>query len=136
MQIFMKKIFIVMFAAILLLGAGCAAREPKPSISEEKNNIITADGVLEITVKASEFAFDPYIIGLKKGERVRLILKNTGKYPHDWIIEGLDIRTKTIAGGESDTIEFTADKIGEFPIYCGVGNHREKGMEGKIFVEE
>lgn len=131
----MKKIFFVMFAAVVLLGAGCAASQPKP-VSEEKNNIITADGVSEITVKAAEFSFDPYIIKLKKGEKVRLILKNVGQYPHNWIIEGLNIQTKTVNGGETDTVEFTADKAGEFGIYCGVGNHRQRGMEGKITVEE
>lgn len=54
---------------------------------------------------------------------------------HDFVIDELNIRTKRIAGGESDSVTFTADKTGAFEYYCSVGNHREMGMKGRLIVE-
>jgi plastocyanin len=52
-----------------------------------------------------------------------------------YLIDELNIRTKRIAGGESDSVTFTADKTGAFEYYCSVGNHREMGMKGRLIVE-
>ena len=40
-----------------------------------------------------------------------------------------------INGGETDSIEFVADKVGTFEYYCSVGQHRSMGMVGKLTVE-
>lgn len=132
----MKKILFAMIAAVALLGAGCASINAQQSPSAENNNAVSQNVVKEITVQANEFSFDPFNITIKKGEQVRLILNNVGKYPHNWVVDELNLKTATIKGGESTTLEFTADKAGTFPVYCSIGTHRAKGMEGKIIVEE
>ncbi len=92
----------------------------------------------EITVSGSEFSFSPSTLEVKAGEKVRLTFKNTGKWPHDWVIEELGIRTKKVASGQTDTIEFTAPtKPGtlEYKVICSVPGHAEAGMTGKLVVK-
>jgi uncharacterized cupredoxin-like copper-binding protein len=40
-----------------------------------------------------------------------------------------------IQPGASVTVEFVAEKAGEYTFYCPVNGHREKGMEGKLIVK-
>jgi plastocyanin len=92
----------------------------------------------EITVSGTEFSFSPKDITVKAGERVRLTFKNTGEAPHNWKVEGLNIGTRTIGGGQTDTIEFTAPTtagVFNYIAFCGVPGHREAGMVGKLIVE-
>ncbi len=89
----------------------------------------------EITVEGFEFKFAPATLTFKKGETVKLTLKNTGKMPHDFVIDELGVKTKVINGGETDTVEFTPDKAGSFEYYCSVGKHRAMGMKGTVTVE-
>ena len=89
----------------------------------------------EVTVEGGEFKFSPDEITVKKGEKVTITFKNTGSFPHNFTIEGLDVATKRIQPGESDTVEFTPDQAGEFKFICDVGNHEEQGMVGTLTVE-
>lgn len=91
--------------------------------------------VREIMVEGKEFSFTPAILTVKQGETVRVVFKNTGTMPHDFVVDGLDVRTKVVGGGQQDTITFTASEKGTFEYYCSVGNHRARGMVGKITVE-
>jgi nitrosocyanin len=106
-----------------------------PADSSSPSGIMEEGTVKEITVEGSEFKFAPETLTFKKGETVRLTLKNTGKMPHDFVIDELGVKTKVINGGESDTVEFTPDKSGSFEYYCSVGKHREMGMKGTATVE-
>jgi plastocyanin len=95
-------------------------------------------GVHEITVIGTDFAFSPSTISVKPGETVRLTFKNEGSAPHNWKIQGMDIGTKTIGGGKVDTIEFTAPTdAGAYPLtaYCSVPGHADSGMVGSIVVQ-
>ena len=89
----------------------------------------------EVTVEGSEFKLTPSKITVKKGEKVKLTFKNTGKFPHDYVISELNVTTKRINPGETDTVEFTPEKTGEFKFICSVGNHEEQGMVGTLTVE-
>ena len=118
--------------------------QPQPTAMEEKmpaSSDSAMEGsemmvVQEITISGEEFKFTPPALTVKKGQKVKLVFKNAGKFPHDFAIEELNIKTKTIQGGQEDTIEFTADKAGSFAYVCTVGDHEEKGMTGKIIVTE
>ena len=91
--------------------------------------------VKEITVEGSEFSFKPKSIELTKGDRVKLTFKNVGRQSHNFVIDELEIETKTIPGGASDTIEFVAEESGTFEFYCSVDNHKSFGMKGEMGVE-
>lgn len=106
-----------------------------PASASASADTVTADGVREITIEGSEFKFSINTLTFKNGQPVRLIFKNAGEMPHDWVVDELEVRTKIIEGGQEDVIEFTPDKAGAYEYYCSVGKHREMGMKGKLTVE-
>lgn len=87
-----------------------------------------------INVKGSPFKFEPSEIKVKKGEKVKIVFMNE-KGMHDWVNDEFDAKTKQIKDGQTDSVEFTADKTGTFEYYCSVGNHRQMGMVGNLIVE-
>ena len=91
--------------------------------------------VREFTVKGTSFAFAPAEMAVKKGETVRVTFINEVG-THDWVIDEFNARTKVIGAGQSETIEFVADKTGSFEYYCSVGKHRQMGMKGTLTVTE
>ena len=96
----------------------------------------TAQGtVKEFAVTASEFKFSVPEMRVKQGDTVRVALTNGGTMPHDWRVDEFNATTKTITKGQTDTVEFVANKKGTFEYYCSVGQHRANGMVGKLVVE-
>lgn len=83
---------------------------------------------------ASNFTFSLKEIKVKKGDKVKIILQNTGG-THDWVIDEFNARTARIGNGQTATAEFTADKTGRFEYYCSVDTHRAMGMKGTLIVE-
>lgn len=90
-----------------------------------------------VVVSGDEFSYSPSEIRVGKGERVRIEFRNAGSAPHNFVIEGLDVRTSVIRGGASETVEFVPPDPGSYPMtfFCSVPGHREAGMEGVIVVE-
>jgi plastocyanin len=86
------------------------------------------------TITGKNYSFDPKTITVKKGDLVKITLKNSGG-THDLKIDEFKVATAKLTNGQSATVEFTADKKGTFEYYCSVGNHRAMGMVGKLIVE-
>lgn len=105
-------------------------REDKTT-SDDK---IMEEGVKSFTFEAKNFSFSPNESRVKKGDKVKVTLKVTQGF-HDFVVDEFNAKTKQISEGNSDTVEFTADKTGTFEFYCSVGNHRAMGMIGKLIVE-
>src|SRR5664279_4067554 len=74
--------------------------------------------VHEITMTAKNYEFDPGVITVKKGEKVRLVITATDR-KHGINIEGYDI-DQLLNTGDPTTIEFTVDKAGTFEFKCSV----------------
>lgn len=106
------------------------------SKAPEDTQTMVKESVKEIVVEASEFKFMPATLTLKKGEKVRLVLKNIGKMPHNFVIDELGVQTKTISPDDEGTIEFTPSEVGTFEYYCSIGQHRANGMKGMLTVTE
>lgn len=107
---------------------GMGTPEPTPNKSAKSKD------AKEIVVEGINYAFKPSSITVKKGEKTRILFKNTGG-THDFVVDELNIRTAMIQGNTEDFVEFTPDKIGSFKFYCSFGNHRAMGMEGTIIVQ-
>lgn len=90
---------------------------------------------MTITVEGSEMKFLPATLTFTAGQQVKLVFKNTGNMPHDFVIDELGVRTKQIGKGTSETVEFTPTKTGTFEYYCSVGFHRKLGMKGTVTVK-
>ncbi|MFA6190260.1 MAG: cupredoxin domain-containing protein [Candidatus Staskawiczbacteria bacterium] len=91
---------------------------------------------LTFNIVGGSFYFAPNEISVKQGDKVKIIFTNAGGTHNLMFVDFGGIGTKTIKTGESDTIEFTADKKGTFEFYCSVGNgyHRMKGQIGILIV--
>ncbi|MBK8540997.1 MAG: hypothetical protein IPL60_13500 [Ardenticatenia bacterium] len=85
---------------------------------------------------------EPKEISVNSSSPVSLTLEHVGSVtiPHDIVFEladGKKSASKRIMGGQTDVLGFTAPaQAGEYVFYCSVGNHRSRGMEGKLIVAE
>jgi plastocyanin len=98
------------------------------------DGMVTNGEVKTFQVEGSSFTFVPAEIRVKKGDTVKVVFKNTEGF-HDWVLDEFSVRTKQIPAGQTDTVQFLADKTGTFEYYCSVGKHRQQGMVGKLIVE-
>lgn len=98
---------------------------------EEVNNSIIG----EVAVSATDSRFNPSSITAKAGQNMKIVFTNNGSMHHDFVIEGLGVRTNAIGPGQTETVEFLVPAPGNYTFYCSVDNHRELGMVGSFIVE-
>jgi len=119
----LNKMAALIFAASMLFGASAFAQEAGDA------------GTREIEMTAKKYEFNPDVIKVKKGEHVKLVITATDR-DHGIKIEAFKINQR-LKKGVPTTVEFTADRAGEFPfecsVICGFGHHR---MKGNVIVEE
>ncbi|AHB40287.1 TPA: hypothetical protein DHW62_03905 [candidate division WWE3 bacterium] len=104
--------------------------EPEPSA----NQVNPVQNEVRATVEGSPFKFSPNTISAKVGDKIIVTFKNM-EGTHDFVIDEFNVATKMTKTGETDTVEFIADKAGVFEYYCSVGEHRKMGMVGTLTVE-
>ena len=113
-------------ACALLAGLALVAMAQNPATSGDAH---------EFQMTAKKYQFDPNVITVKKGERVKLVITALDR-DHGFKLEAFGINQK-LKKGDPATIEFTADKAGTFPFqcseFCGFGHGK---MKGKLVVEE
>lgn len=87
-------------------------------------------------LELGSFYFSPNVLTFAPGSTVTLDLNNVEGF-HDFVIDEFDVKTDTIAAGETERVTFTIpdNASGEYTFYCSIGNHREQGMEGTIVVQ-
>jgi cytochrome c oxidase subunit II len=91
-------------------------------------------GVREVHVESYNFGFEPTTITVKEGERVRLVATSR-EGGHGIGIPAFGVNTGEFKAGETKTVEFVADKAGEYPFFCNVfcgSGHRS--MKGTLIV--
>jgi nitrosocyanin len=146
-----RNLVVTVVVVLLLVVAGWFLMRPKvqsttnPVVQTETPQSTTSSAestagammaeAKEVKVVATDFAFSPKTISVKQGEKVKITLTNSGKYPHNLKIDELGMMTKIIKSGETDTVELTASKSGTFSMYCSVGDHRQRGMEGTVSIQ-
>ena len=131
----MKKYLLAGFL-ILLAGGIFLLYQKKPAIKQNSAATSTTaiNPVKEFTMTAKQWAFDPEVITVKKGDSVRIKIKSID-VSHGFSLPdyGFD---QELEPGKEVTVEFIASKKGEFTFFCsffcGQG-HRD--MKGKLVVE-
>lgn len=139
-----NKVLIAIVVIIILLGLGYflsqsgnrQVTQPAPVNSPEQATSPAAPAVKTFDVTGTPFKFEPNEIKVKKGDTVRINFKNMEGTLHDLTIADLNVKTKQIPAGQTDSVEFVADKAGTFDMICSVPTHADKGMVGKFIVEE
>ena len=89
--------------------------------------------VHEITINASQFAFDPPVLRVNRGDRVVLTVQATDVV-HGLHLDsyGLDVRVEP---GTSRRVEFVADRAGKFRYRCSVScGNLHPFMIGELIV--
>lgn len=141
----MKKIIVIIIVVMLVLVGGyfvwqrsyqtsTQVATPTPTTPEQITTS-TVSTAREFIILGTEYGFNPSSIKVKSGEQVKITFKNSGRAPHNLVIEGLGIGTKTIGESGTDTVEFTAPASGTYPIFCSIPGHRADGMKGQLIVE-
>ncbi len=134
-----KKIIALAIIILLAMGGGVAWQsiqsdgemngEDPPEV-EILTFLLTAEG-REFYLDGEE---NPDIV-VNQGDEVLIELMSE-EGVHDLIIDEFGVDTGQLMEGESEAIQFTADRVGEFEYYCSVGTHRADGMYGNFIVEE
>ncbi len=106
-----------------------------PNCEFEACPVVKKNEVKEFVVVGKNFSFAPEMITVKKGDRVKIIFKNSAGF-HDFKIDEYGIVTQQTKSPTTEVLEFTADKAGSFEYYCSVGSHRAMGMKGTLKVSE
>lgn len=85
--------------------------------------------IREIVIDAKRFEYNPNVITIKYGEKIRFKINNLDDAQHGFSIPELGIEVH-------DEIEFVANKKGRFYFYChhycGSGH---SSMKGEIIIE-
>ncbi|MCR4305767.1 MAG: cupredoxin domain-containing protein [Candidatus Daviesbacteria bacterium] len=140
-----NKVLIAIVVIIILLGLGYflsqsgnrqQVTQPAPVNSPEQATSPATPAAKTFDVTGTPFQFEPNEIKVKKGDTVRINFKNMEGTLHDLTIADLNVRTKQIPAGQTDSIEFVADTAGTFDFICSVPTHADRGMVGKFIVEE
>ncbi|MDP3026237.1 MAG: cupredoxin domain-containing protein [Nanoarchaeota archaeon] len=122
----MKKWIIIGIIAILVIAGVFALKAYTGNVI--KDTEIKNTDIKEFTVKAFRFGYTPDTITVNKGDKVKINIENFDT------LHGMRIPELEIRGDE--TLEFTADKTGEFDWYCtnmcGEGHMQ---MKGKLIVK-
>lgn len=87
----------------------------------------------EVSVEATEMAFEPASFEVTAGEPVNLTVTNTGQAFHDLTIDELDLQID-VDSGQSATAGLEVDEPGEYSYYCSVPGHASAGMQGTLTV--
>lgn len=135
----MKRYYalIVMFYFVAFLVSSCSAAGTALAPDTAKQEIALSgkveDGTRVVEVKTSKYKFDPDPIVVKLGEKIRIVGTSTD-VAHGFGLAEFKVNL-VISPGKTQSVEFVADKAGEFTVectvFCGPG-HEE--MHGKFIV--
>lgn len=138
-KIFSEKIFFILF--LIFLVSACSQQKPENLVGQgsdvpQQGNAVSAQSgqIKEFKMTARQFQFEPSVIEVNKGDKVRLIVTSLD-VPHGISIREYGINER-LDVGKPVTIEFTADKQGTFTafcsVFCGSGH---SNMKGKLVVK-
>ena len=144
----MKHISAAALLAGLLLAAcgGSAPAAPAAALP-----------MLELSVEARDFSYEPAMLELLAGQPVGLTLVNLGALEHDLSVMEIALQAPAVEhspdghsmemsetpelhvsaqAGETGLVEFTPTQAGAYEFYCTVAGHKEAGMVGTLIVRQ
>lgn len=145
----MKRLAVVLLLMLAVVLAACSSAEPTPM------------PVAELSLTATDIAYDKTRLEVMAEQPVKLTLRNEGTLEHDFSIMELPHTGEVMAEeaergmgghdmsnmatdpeihvappmGESLSVEFTPSTPGEYEYLCTVAGHKEAGMVGILVVK-
>lgn len=105
-----------------------------PAVQTETKDVKEKEVIKEFSVTAKSWAFDPAIITVKQGDKVKLTIKSVD-VTHGFALPDFNVKVD-LTPNKEEVVEFIADKKGEYTFFCSVmcgAGHRD--MTGKLVVE-
>jgi cytochrome c oxidase subunit II len=133
----MNKYFLLIIVALIVVGGVLFMNQKRPSVIRElltPTPAMDSFPVKEFSMTAKQFKFDPSVITVKQGDRVRIKITSLD-VKHGFALPDFNV-DQNLEPGKVVTVDFIADKKGEFPFHCSVicgQGHKE--MTGKLVVE-
>ncbi|MBI2171178.1 MAG: cupredoxin domain-containing protein [Chloroflexi bacterium] len=115
-----------------------ATASPTPTPSTAQNPDSGTQEPPPLTGKAQvslkDFRLDPDRVTVKAGATT-FVLKNEGRYTHDFRVEGQGVDEKAPKVGQGRTFEWQITLApGAYRISCPISNHADRGMSGSLEV--
>jgi plastocyanin len=138
----MRRVLLVSALVVLLLAAGCGSDDESERAGTGTGGGATQDGgeaggeAKEIVrIEETDFALEPKDVEVPEAGVIEFEVENAGQAPHALEVEGngVEEETKELAPGERDSLKVELEP-GTYTTYCPIGDHRERGMEGKVVV--
>jgi cytochrome c oxidase subunit II len=132
----MNKIYLLAAVVVLAVAGILFFNQKKPLTKTELTTptpSISSFPVKEFTMTAKQFQFDPSVITVNQGDRVRIKITSLD-VTHGFALPDFNIN-QTLEPGKEVMVDFIADKKGEYPFHCSVicgEGHKE--MTGKLVV--
>ena len=139
----LRKLFFILVLMFLLMGCAGAG--------------VSQAAATEITVDATDFAYNPVSVTVPAGQPVTLTLKNTGAVEHDFVVDKINVTDVEASdtgpaahhqmgdapeydlhffarAGDTAVLNFTALEPGTYEVFCSIEGHKEAGMIGQLIV--
>jgi uncharacterized cupredoxin-like copper-binding protein len=91
-----------------------------------------ATGATVVEVELGRFVIDPAVIEVPTGDVVLKVKNVDPDLPHNLVVYSKG--TKTLAPGDSQTLEIPAVAVGEHRMWCDVQGHAQMGQVGALVV--
>jgi plastocyanin len=132
-------------AALVLAACG---EDRKGSVAESGGSTTTSGAetgttpdpggpmVARVSVKESEYELAPKDVRVAKAGVVSIQVQNTGTIIHALEVEGPkgEVKTGAVHPHMSAPLKVDLSSPGTYEWYCPIGDHRARGMKGKITV--
>lgn len=134
----LPSLLTVLTGAAALVAAGCGG----PGAG--------TPAAVTVTVRGTEFKFDPETVRAAADKPVRVVLVGAGQLEHDLEIGEVPARNVRASAaehahgakvaahvqpGKRAWVEFTPTAKGTYEIVCTVPGHKDAGMRGSLVVE-
>lgn len=90
-------------------------------------------GATTAEIHTIDINFEPKELTVAANTDVKITVTNKGFLQHDFHVDKLNITSKLLNSGETDTVTINA-KPGTYEFWCTVPSHKEAGMTGKLTV--
>ena len=105
-------------ALLLFMGLALAIVFLPISIPLRGRSSVAEPVVHQITMTANQFAYDPPVLRVNRGDRVQLTLQ-AADVVHGFYLDGYGVEVR-VEPGLSQQVEFVADQVGKFRYRCSV----------------
>lgn len=111
---------------------GTTEKQGQAGTSQEALPPQVLQGTVPVSLK--DFRLEPNELRVKAGT-VTVVLKNEGRFTHDFRVQGQGIDDRAPKVGSGRTFEWQiALEPGSYAISCPISNHAQRGMKGTLEV--